>query len=57
MSGLFKFIANLFKMLTGNWFELRKIKKDARKEVKDEKGSGGMDSVRNNSSAWFRRNR
>ena len=56
MSGLFEFIANLFRML----FKInpvKKIQKQAKKEVKREKESGGMESIRKSTSDYFRRNR
>ena len=56
MGGILKLIANLFKLLFGV-DEAKKIKKAARKEVKREKKSGGIDSVRKSTSTWFTRNK
>lgn len=54
---MIRLLKALWRLIFGPDGVWKKIRKQAHKEVKDEEDSGGMDHVRDSSSAWFRRNR
>ena len=56
MTGFIKAIWELALSMLGQTPDKRATRK-ARKEVKRDKKAGGMDAVRGDSSAWFRRKR